>query len=128
LIFYFSSVLTAVILMLLGVNPYVAAVVTIFVVLALYITISIVSGNRRLKLLENDCDPEAFMDEMEKLKEKTSGKNPKRIALFDINIAAALIALGEFEEAKNVLLSIDESLLSRRNESLLAYTINLIGC
>jgi len=74
LIFYFSSVLTAVILMLLGVNPYVAAVVTIFVVLALYITISIVSGNRRLKLLENDCDPEAFMDEMEKLKEKTSGK------------------------------------------------------
>lgn len=116
-----------IILSILGAKPFVAAIITILLVLAIYITVGLVMGKKRLSLLDNDCDPEAFLLRTEKQKEIT-GKNPKINAYLDINRAAALISLGEFEAAKDILLDIDKNRLSHKNNSLLAYTINLISC
>jgi len=116
-----------IILKLLDLPLFAIVIITVAIMLALYIAISIISHKKRLSLFENECDPEKFLLRTEKQKEIT-GKNPKVKALLDIDCAAALILSGKFDEAKEVLLSIDKNKLSYRNGSLLAYTINLISC
>lgn len=112
----------------LGVHPYTAAIITAALVIGINTAVSIILNNKRTGLLNTECDPEAYLGKMEKLREKSVGKNPKATACLDINISAALISSGEFEEAKEVLLSIDKNLLSVKNGSLFAYTVNLIWC
>ncbi len=89
------------------------------------VLITLIRINKRLNLLEEKCDPQAFLDATEKQR-KGTGKNSKMNAILDINKSAALISMGEFREAKETLLSIDKSKLS--NNNLLVYTINMICC
>ena len=57
-----------------------------------------------------------------------TGRNSKINTYFDIDRAAGLITLGRFSEAKEILLSIDKNKLSRKNDALLVFTINLMLC
>ncbi|MDF2486432.1 MAG: hypothetical protein K0R46_2600 [Herbinix sp.] len=81
----------------------------------------------RNKAIDSDCDPERFIKMFEKL-EKRRGKEPRIKSVLAINRAAGLIALGDFQIAKDYLEGIDTSYLSEKNGTYLAYTINLILC
>ncbi|WP_427340814.1 tetratricopeptide repeat protein [Caloranaerobacter sp. DY30410] len=108
-------------------NIILAGGVTFITVIAGYIVIAYMRNKKRLKLLEENCDPKAFLEATEKQMDIT-GKNPKIKTYLTIDKAAGLILMGEFQKAKEVLLSIEKSYLSVKNGTLLAYTINLISC
>ncbi|MCM1991210.1 tetratricopeptide repeat protein [Oceanirhabdus seepicola] len=104
-----------------------SGVITFTVIMVGYIIISIKRSKKRLGLLNEKCDPEAFLERTEKQMEIT-GKNAKLQAYLNVDKAAALVCMGEYQEGKNLLLSIDKSKLSTKNGTLLVFTINLICC
>lgn len=108
-------------------NAIVAAILTIIIVMTGYIVFAYVRSKKIINLLEEDCDPHAFLVATEKQR-KYQMNSPKYNALFSINKAAGLAVSGEFENAKEVLLIIDKKYLSTKNETLLVYTLNLISC
>ncbi|MFA9398619.1 MAG: tol-pal system YbgF family protein [Clostridiaceae bacterium] len=126
-LFIIFTVVLMLILSFLMKNIILAGIITFFIVMIAYLIISIFRGKKRINLLEENCDPEAFLEATEKQR-KITGKNPKMNSYFDIDKSAGLILLGQFQEAKEVLLSIDQNLLSNKNGTLLIYTINLIAC
>lgn len=126
-IFMATTAIIMILLLIINIQPLVAAGITILIVMIGYLIIAFIRGKKRLSLLDDDCDPEAFLERTEKQRSIT-GKDPKFNTYFDIDRAAGLITLGKFEEAKEILLSLDKSKLSRKNDSLLVLTINLIIC
>jgi len=112
--------------LLLG-NPILAGVITIILITTGYILIDLFRSKKRLHLLENLCDPKAFIEATKRQREIT-GKDPKINAYLNVDHSAGLILLGKFQEAKDRLLSIDPKYLSHKNGTLLIYTINLISC
>jgi len=111
----------------LGINLPFAAITTFTVTTIVYLLISIKRSKSRISLLYDKCDPEAFLERTEN-QIKITGKNPKFNAVLNIDKAAALMYMGEAEEAKRILTDIDKSMLSKRNGAVLIYTINLIVC
>jgi len=116
-----------IVLLVLNVQTVVAVAITMLIMMTGYVIISIIRSKKRLSLLEDECDPEAFIESTEKQRAIT-GRDQKFNAYFDIDRAAGLITLGRFEEAKDILISVDKSRLSRKNDSLLVYTINMMTC
>lgn len=114
-------------LLLFGLNPLLAGTITMAIIMLGYIAISYRRSMKRLNLLEEACDPAAFVEITEKQMTIT-GKNPKYAAYLNIDKAVGFIEMGEFIKAKELLLAIDKSRLSHKNGTLLAYTINLITC
>lgn len=104
-----------------------AGAITLAIVMAGYIIIVLVKNTKRSRLLNEDCDPQSFIEATEK-QIKVTGKDPKYRCYLNIDMAAGLISMGEFEKAKELLLAQDQQYLSPKNGSLLAYTINLIVC
>lgn len=114
-------------LLIFGLSYITAGVSTFVIVMVGYIIISYIRSKKRLAFLEDDCDPQGFLEQTEKQMAIT-GKNPKMSAYLNIDKAAGLITMGEFDKAKSLLLSIDKDRLSVKNGTLLVYTINLITC
>ena len=122
--------ITFVIMMVLCItikNIYIAGIITFTVVMIGYIAIAYSRSKKRLSILEEQCDPEKFIEATENQR-KITGKDKKIDAYLNIDKAAGLILMGEFQEAKDLLLSVDESKLSYKNGTLLPYVINLICC
>jgi tetratricopeptide (TPR) repeat protein len=120
-----AIVMTA--LLVLTKNPVLAGAITFIAVMAGYIIISYLRSKKRLDLLEEKCDPQAFLEATEKQRNIT-GRNARVNAYLNIDIAAGHMELGEFKKAKDILESIDKSLLSAKNGTLLVYTVNMISC
>lgn len=112
-------------LLIIGINPYIAGVVTLVIVMIGYIIIANKRHKKRLYLLDEACDPVAFLKSTEK-QETITGKSFKTI--FTIDKAAALITLGEYEQARNLLEAVDQSKISEKGNALVVYTIDLIAC
>ncbi|MTI47129.1 tetratricopeptide repeat protein [Sporosalibacterium faouarense] len=108
-------------------NTVVAGIITFAVVMIGYIIISLMRNKNRVSLLEEECDPQAFLEATERQR-KITGRNPKMNTLLNIDRSAGLILNGEFEKAKDTLLSVDKSYLSEKNGSLFVYNVNLISC
>ena len=108
-------------------NTYIAGLITFNVVVIGYIIIAYKRSKKRISIMEDQCDPEKFIDATE-AQRKITGKNPKVNAYLNIDKGAGLILMGEFQKAKELLLSIDKTKLSPKNGSLLSYMINLICC
>ncbi len=127
--FVFMIITAIIMILLLAINiqPLLAGAITVLIVMIGYLFIAFMRGKKRLSLLDYECDPEAFLERTEK-QWAITGKNPKFNKYFDIDRAAGLITLGRFEEAKEILLSIDTSKLSSKNSTLLIFTINLMIC
>lgn len=126
--FIIAVIVIMIILYNLGLPVYAAAVITFFLSIGIYLGVNILTGKKRLSLLDDHCDPEAFLDVMDRIRKKIPEKNQKAIAYANLNISAALILMGNLEEAKEVLLSIDRNLLSHSNGTMFTYAINLISC
>lgn len=114
-------------LLFIGFNTIIAGVITLVIVMIGYIAIAYKRSMKRLYLLDEVCDPEAFLKSTER-QEAITGRNIKLATIFTIDKAAALITLGEYEQAKNLLEAVDQSKIPGKNNALLVYTINLIVC
>lgn len=99
----------------------------IALIMLIYIALSILRSKRRIAILDNDCDPEAFWEKTVK-QASVTGRNPKMAVYFAINEAAAYITMGRFQEAGIILEDVDRRYLSDRNNTLLIYTMNRIIC
>lgn len=107
--------------------PIAAGVITLVVILAGYIAFGYISSRARAALLNERCDPQAFLDRTEKQRTIT-GKNPRIGAMLDIDRAAGLICLGDIDAAEEVLASIPAKYLSPANGLQLTYTLNRLAC
>lgn len=116
------------VLMSLGLGAIAAAIITAFLLLGLYMAFCILLNRKRVNLMDEKCDPDAFLARTKKQKEFNRRRNRKTDAYLDIDTAAGLITSGKFEEAKEILLAVDKSQLSYKNGSLSVYTINLMSC
>ncbi|PKM56972.1 MAG: hypothetical protein CVU98_08445 [Firmicutes bacterium HGW-Firmicutes-3] len=108
-------------------NPIVAGIITLILVMSGYILLALSRNKKRLHLLEDLCDPYAFIEATERQRNIT-GKDPKINAYLNVDHSAGLILMGKWQEAKDRLLMIDQKYLSYKNGTLLIYTINLITC
>lgn len=127
-IWFFSiTVLLMLLLYFLTGEPVLAGIITFIIAVAGYLVIAVMRSTRRLSLLEDKCDPQAFLEATEKQMQIT-GKNPKTNAYLNIDKAAAMIEMGDYQNAKALLLSLDKSVLSVKNGSQFAYTVNLMFC
>lgn len=79
------------------------------------------------KVLDSDCDPERFLEMIDKL-EKKRGKERRIMNRLAVNRAVGHLVLGNFQIAKEYLEGIDTSYLSEKDGSYLIYNINLILC
>lgn len=127
LIFFLLTVIVMIVFIILGVHPFLAAVITLPFILAIYIVIGIVRTKYRVGLLDDSCDPEAFLERTD-MQMNITGRNPKIYNILLIDKAAGLMTLGRFHEAKEILFSIDKRFFTPHNGFLLVYTINLIYC
>jgi len=108
-------------------NVVVAGGATFITIIIGYIAIGHRRCKKRLSLIEENCNPQQFLEATED-QQKITGKNPKINAHLNIHKSIALCLMGNFQQSKKVLLSIDKSYLSEKNGTLLSYTINLISC
>lgn len=118
-----SLVIMLIILTLLLDNPFLSGII----VLIFYFSIVIIRVISIKRLLEEKCDPQSFLDAIEKQKGLIFKKSMYNTQI-NINIAAGLIALGHFDKAKEILLNCNMSHLIKNNGIYFAYYINLITC
>lgn len=86
------------------INNIVLEVGIIFVTVIIgYITMGYLRNKKRLNLLEENCDPKAFIEATEKQMDIT-GKNPKIQTYLNIDKVAGLLLMGEFQKAKEILM------------------------
>ncbi|TYQ18351.1 UNVERIFIED_CONTAM: hypothetical protein Cloal_0783 [Acetivibrio alkalicellulosi] len=114
-------------LKMLNVNTILSVIITIVIVMSLYMFIFITRSKKRVYLLETNCNPKAFLDETDK-QISMVGKDKKMNGYLNIEKSAGLIELGNFNEAKDILLSIDKKILSKKYGTYQVYYINLIVC
>ncbi len=119
-----AAVLLFVILKLTD-NLVASVIATLLVVTISYFILAFKRSQNRLGLLEDKCDPETFIRITEK-QIKVVSKKPNVKAFLEVDKAAGLIYLGKFEEAKEELVKINESVLSEKNGAKLIYSINLV--
>lgn len=106
-------------------NVFVAGIITLILSLFFYVVSVRKFNNKRIDLLEEECDPIAFLQETEKMK-KALGEKSKDTLILEIDRAAALLLMGEVKMAKGILLSIKDR-LPHRNIIATIYYINLIS-
>jgi|GEM_PF-1354884 len=108
-------------------NVVLSAIVTWIIVVFGYLVMAVLRHGKRLKLLEEECDPLAFLEAtMKQL--KITGKSKRDFTLLQIDMVAGEILLGESEQAMERLLTVDKLILSDRNGSRFAYYMNMIAC
>jgi len=123
-------VITFVLMIIMSVlikNIFVAGVINFVIIVVGYMVIAYIRSKKRLNLLEENCNPQSFIEATEK-QILITGKNHKINMYLCIDKAAGLIVKGEFQEALEILNTIDQSCLSLKNGTLLVYTLNLIIC
>lgn len=110
-----------------GLAPIAAGIITVAAVLGGYIAFCYIRNRARIALLNERCDPQAFLDRTEKQRAIT-GKNPRIGAMLDIDRAAGLLCLGDIDAAEDELAAIPDKYLSAKSGTLLAYTLNRLTC
>ncbi len=127
IIFFIISIIFASILLYLKINLIVTILITLFILLSCEIAFLIMKSNKIRDVLELDCDPEKYLELMDK-QEKKNKKNERGLIYLDINRSAAYLSLGNVRKAKEYLDGINTSFLSEINGSSYVYTLNRIVC
>lgn len=100
-----------------------SAIITVIIVMLGYSILALSSQKKRLRILEEELDPEAFIEAIEKQR-KITGKNKRINTFLNFDVVAGLISMGRYKEAKDVMEKIDIRYLSKWSGSLLAYYNN----
>ncbi|MCX7951747.1 MAG: hypothetical protein N2594_07335 [Clostridiales bacterium] len=122
--FIIYTVITMFILSAILKNPFIAGIITLILSMAFYIFSFRKFNKIRLDLLEEKCDPIAFLQETEKI-QKAIGEKSKDTMLLEIDRAVGLLLIGEPEKSKEILLNIKD-IIPSRNIIRTIYSINLI--
>lgn len=120
-----SMVTTLVILLFFWKVVGLSYIVSAFLTIGIGVVGVLHKQKNRMILLEELLDPEAFIEATEKQR-KIAGKNKRTNAHLNVDIVAALVSMGNLEEARDILVSIDTKYLSKIEGSLLAYNYNLM--
>lgn len=112
-------------LIALGANYLVAGIIAVVASLGFNGFANMGTYKDRVELLQTECDPDAFLEKTKALqKEGSLGK--KMTDYLKIDEAVAHMTAGRFEEAKDILLSIDHNLLPERYHVSLIHQMNLM--
>lgn len=103
-----------------------AIIISLFSMLVAYYTHVIIKTVSRQNLLNKQCDPEAFIEATLKRKEEKMTGVPK--ALIDLELTVGYIASGDFETAKNILISLDMKPFKKSATIMGMYYNNLMVC
>lgn len=126
-LFIVVAIIIMVVLLLLNIDIIIAAVIALVIAAVGYVVVNFRNSKKRLNLLEEDCDPEAFLTNTEKQRNTAKG-NAKTNTYLDLDMAAGLMAAGDFNKAKEILASIDKAYLAVENGTLFIYAMNYIIC
>lgn len=127
-ILFFASffVVDLVLAILLG-DPVLAGIILLSVFTPSYLALSLYRQKKRINLLDEACDPQAFIEACER-QYVITGKNKTAHMYLIIDKSAGLASLGHFEEAKALLLSLDVKKATRHKMRALVYYNNLMLC
>lgn len=123
-LYYLFVFILSIILFSITDSLVIGGIIAIVISISLYLLISFRRGMKRINLIEEECDPYAFIEATEKQWEIT-GKNKNIDAYLSIDRAAGYILMGEYEDAIIELEHIDNSRVTRRRIIKLVYDINL---
>lgn len=124
LLYFISVMIVMSVLLATTDNYFLSAVITIGICVPSYLIIGYRRGSRRISLIEDKCDPYAFVEATDKQWEIT-GKNKNIDAYLSIDRAAGYILMGEYSDAVIELEHIDMKIVSKRRIIKLVYDINL---
>lgn len=110
-----------------GLNYIIAGVVTIVIVMVFNGGKNFSQYKDRSELLQTECDPEAFMKMTAELKAQ-SASNAKMQSYLQIDEAVAQMTLGNFKQAKEMMLTVDASKLPTKYHIDLIHKMNLMYC
>lgn len=127
IIFFIISFIFAYILLYLEINLIFIILITFFFLFLSQIAFLIIKNNKIRDVLDLDCDPEKYLELMDK-QEKKNKKNERGLIYLDINRSAAYLSLGDVRKAKEYLDGVNTSFLSEKNGSYYVYTLNRIVC
>lgn len=124
---YLLTVVITFLLFFMGVPaPYLFLFIFVFL-FGIYSAITIRRHRNRHSVLNDQCDPEAFilktLDQMEVME-----KRKKSTAILTIDHSAGLASQGRFEECLSVLETIDHDQLSAKNNTELVLNLNRYYC
>lgn len=125
--FYTLTFLLILALSAFGISHILAGVIGLILMMSVYLYFNINRNKNRLRLLNEKCDPLTFL----KLTEEqinNNQRNKKVVTYLNIDKSAGLVALGRFQEAKDLLLTLSKQHLSVKNGSRQIYIINLLTC
>lgn len=105
-------------------NVFIAGFITIFISISLYIVVGLKRAEKRINLIEESCDPEAFIEATEK-QHSITGKNKRIDAYLSVDRSAGYILRGDFEDAIIELDHVDKTKLSTLNGARFIYYVNL---
>lgn len=111
----------------LGVGFFQAYLYTVTLVCIIYYVIAIIRGKNRLHILDEVCDPEAFISLTINQKQRMK-RNKKLQALLSIDEAVGYMLLDDYGIAKAILEETDKSYLLKWDSTLLVHTIDYIIC
>lgn len=112
---YLFSGITSIImifLLILDVNYLLSYILALFIIFFGYYVIAVLRNKNRIHLLNEDCNPEAFLNRCEK-QGRIIG-NPHILSSYlAIDMSAGLVCSGEFQSAKYCLEEIDKTKISK---------------
>lgn len=123
IVFFIITLASMLILFYLDVSFIISLLITFIIIMV----VNNIINRLHRKVLDSDCDPERYLKMLDK-QYKRSNSKPRIVNYLAVNRAVGHMVLGNFQTAKEYLEGIDTSYLSKKNGSLLAYTINLILC
>lgn len=95
-------------------------IITVTIITLAYIVYISKVQKKRYTILENDLDPETFIQASYK-DYKNAGKNKQLNSLFNMDLAFGYMSLGEYERALEFLLKVQPEHLPRVNKAILTY-------
>ncbi len=127
ILIFISAITFAFIFKYLGIPIIIAFFLTLLSTLIVYIIYLRIKNTYLINILDEKCDPEAFLSKIIKM-ENSKSRNPLYISMILINKAVAKMALSNYQEASSYLDEIDISKISKNNHTYTTYIINRITC
>lgn len=109
------------------VNTILAVLITSLFIIVCNIILDFILSRIRINVLDIKCDPVKYLEMINRQEERYRNSKNGRCYLA-LNRAVSQMLLGNFRHAKEYLMEIDSSYLSKKGMPYLAYINNLIVC
>lgn len=121
----FTLLITFIVLLVFDFGYILSGIITLSIVVISYIIYVNIIQRKRYKLIEENLDPEAFVKATEKQFE-TIGNDKKANGMLSNDLAAGLMSMGKYDEAKKILKEINIKDIPKQAGILLSYLNNIM--